>query len=91
MINKLGMTIAALSISEELKREGVAGNTLWPVGLVTTSALNHMMNNDPDKIDTMMQAGRIPQIQADAAYAIMTSDSTQFTVRVPMVPRTPLL
>ena len=27
----------------------------------------------------MMQAGRVPQIQADAAYAIVTSDSTGFT------------
>jgi citronellol/citronellal dehydrogenase len=79
MINKLGMTISAISVSEEYKREGVAGNTLWPVGLVTTSALNHMMDNDPEKIDQMMQAGRTPQIQADAAYAIVTSDSKGFT------------
>ena len=46
---------------------------------VTTSALNHMMDNDPEKIDAMMQAGRTPQIQADAAYAIITSDSATFT------------
>ena len=50
MINKLGMTISAISLSEELADDGVAGNTLWPVGLVTTSALNHMMDNDPEAI-----------------------------------------
>ena len=55
MINKLGMTISAISVSEEYKKVGVAGNTLWPVGLVTTSALNHMMDNNPEKIDQMMQ------------------------------------
>ena len=35
--------------------------------------------NDPAKIDQMMQAGRTPQIQADAAYAIITSSSAGFT------------
>merc|ERR1712176_1018959 len=79
MINKLGMTICAISISEEYKSIGIAGNTMWPTGLVTTSALNHMVNNDPTKIDAMMQAGRTPQIQADAAYAIITSASSGFT------------
>jgi citronellol/citronellal dehydrogenase len=79
MINKLGMTISAISISEEYKKAGVAGNTMWPVGLVTTSALNHMMANDKEKIDNMMQNGRTPQIQADAAYAIITSSSSGFT------------
>mmetsp|Transcript_41511 Transcript_41511/g.129100 ORF Transcript_41511/g.129100 Transcript_41511/m.129100 type:complete len:355 (-) Transcript_41511:199-1263(-) len=78
MINKLGMTIAAMGHAEELKGR-VAANTLWPTGLIATSALNHMMNNDPMKIDEMMQAGRTPQIQADAAYAILTSDSKMFT------------
>jgi hypothetical protein len=42
-------------LAEELRRDGVGANTLWPVGLVTTSALNHMMGNDPLKIDQMMQ------------------------------------
>merc|ERR1712087_905457 len=79
MINKLGMTISAIGISEEYKSIGIAGNTMWPTGLVTTSALNHMVNNDPTKIDAMMQAGRTPQIQADAAYAIITSASSGFT------------
>jgi hypothetical protein len=31
------------------------------------------------KIDNMMQSGRTPQIQADAAYAIITSSSAGFT------------
>ena len=79
MVAKGGMTLAAMFGAIEFRRKGVAFNTLWPTGLVTTSALNHLFSNDPEKLDAMMRSGRTPQCQADAAYAIVTSHSRKFT------------
>ena len=58
---------------------GIGFNTLWPTGLVTTSALNHLMQNDAEKIDQLMRGGRTPQCQADAALALLKADSRRCT------------
>ena len=59
---------------------GVAANTIWPVGSIASSAVNHMMMNDMDMLDAYFMGGaRTPQIQADAVYAIITSLSRAFT------------
>jgi len=58
---------------------GVGFNTLWPPGLVTTSAVNHIFGNDPEKIDQMMRQGRTPACEADAAHALLCASSTKCT------------
>lgn len=80
IVCKMGMTVGTLALAEELSDVGVAGNTLWPAGSIASSAINHMMNNDPLKLDEFfLNVARTPKIQADAAYAILTSDSRSFT------------
>jgi citronellol/citronellal dehydrogenase len=80
MVCKMGMTVGTLALANELKGHGVAANTLWPATPIATSAVNHMAKNDREAIDRMfLGAGRVPEIQADAAYAIFSSDSLAFT------------
>lgn len=73
------MTLTAMYGALEFEDEGIGFNSLWPTGLVTTSALNHMFRNDPEALDNVMRDGRTPQCQADAAYAIATSNPRSFT------------
>lgn len=79
MVAKGGMTLAAMFAAVEYGRDGIGFNTLWPPGLVTTSAVNHMFRNDPEKLDQMMRNGRTPACQADAAHALLTSDAKRCT------------
>jgi len=80
IVCKMGMTVGTMALAEELKEAGVAGNTLWPTGSIASSAINHMLKNDATAIDdAFMKIARTPQIQSDAAYAILTSDSRKFT------------
>merc|ERR1712118_606226 len=59
---------------------GIAANTMWPAGAIATSAINHLFGNDPQALDDMFMANaRTPQIQADAAYLMFTSESRKFT------------
>ena len=80
IVCKMAMTVGTMALAEELKEAGVAGNTLWPAGSIASSAVNHLLNNDPAKLDDFfMKLARTPQVQSDAAYAILTSESRAFT------------
>lgn len=80
MVCKMGMSVGAIAMSEELRSDGIAANTMWPAGAIATSAVNHLLGNDPQAIDDMFMANaRTPEIQADAAYLIFTSESSKFT------------
>lgn len=80
MVCKMGMSVGSMALAEELRAAGVAANTLWPCGAVATSAVNHLLNNDMEAIDNyFLGNARTPQIQSDAAYLILTSDSRKFT------------
>jgi len=80
LVCKMGMTVGTITLAEELRDYGVAGNTLWPAGSIATSAINHLMNNEAEAIDDFfMGNARTPEIQSDAVYAIVTSDSSKFT------------
>lgn len=68
-IAKYGMSLTTLGLAEELRAAGIAVNSLWPATLIDTAAIRAM----PDG-DTLASAGRSPQIVADAAHAILTSD-----------------
>jgi len=80
LVCKMGMSVGSMALAEELREFGVAANTLWPAGSIATSAINHLLGNDAEAIDEyFMTNARTPEIQADAAYAIITSDSRGFT------------
>lgn len=72
-MSKFGMSMCTLGLSEDLKKEGVAVNSLWPRTLIATAAIKV---NFPQ---AMYEASRKPAIVADAAYAILTTPSRELT------------
>ncbi|HVU00877.1 MAG TPA: NAD(P)-dependent oxidoreductase [Polyangiaceae bacterium] len=73
---KYGMSLCALGHAEEFKPDGIAVNTLWPRTVIATAAVQNLLGGD----ETMSRA-RKPEIMADAAYAILTKPSREFTGR----------
>jgi citronellol/citronellal dehydrogenase len=73
-IAKFGMSMCVLGLSGELKSSGVAVNALWPRTTIATAAVGNLLGGD-----AMMRASRKPDIMGDAAYAILTKPSREFT------------
>ncbi|MEO5730715.1 MAG: NAD(P)-dependent oxidoreductase [Byssovorax sp.] len=71
---KFGMSMCVLGMAEELKSEGIAVNALWPRTVIATSAVKNLLGGDET-----MRGSRTPEIMADAAYAILTKPSREFT------------
>lgn len=69
-ISKYGMSLVTLGLAAEFADEGVAVNSLWPVTVIETAALNMIPG---------LEAGRArkPDILADAAHAILTSPARE--------------
>jgi citronellol/citronellal dehydrogenase len=71
---KFGMSLCVLGLSAELKSAGIAVNALWPRTTIATAAVGNLLGGD-----AMMRASRTPEIMGDAAYAILTKPSREFT------------
>jgi citronellol/citronellal dehydrogenase len=71
---KFGMSMCVLGLAAELKSAGVAVNALWPRTTIATAAVGNLLGGD-----AMMRASRTPEIMGDAAYAILTKPSREFT------------
>jgi citronellol/citronellal dehydrogenase len=71
---KFGMSMVVLGLSGELKGAGIAVNALWPRTTIATAAVGNLLGGD-----AMIRASRTPQIMGDAAYAILTKPSREFT------------
>ncbi len=69
---KYGMSMCVLGMSEELRADGIAVNALWPRTIIATAALNMIPGVDSHR-------GRKPEIVADAAHAVLTSDARTCT------------
>jgi citronellol/citronellal dehydrogenase len=67
-IAKYGMSLCVLGHAEEFRKYGIAVNALWPRTVIKTAALQMIPGVNSDLC-------RIPAILADAAHAILTSDS----------------
>ena len=67
---KYGMSLCVLGMAEEFRSAGVAVNALWPRSTIATAAVQNLLGGD-----TMMRGSRKPDIMADAAYVILSSDS----------------
>lgn len=74
MMAKFGMTLCALGIAEELKDAGIASNTLWPRTMIATAAVQNLLGGDES-----MARSRTPEVYADAAYAVMSRPSAEYT------------
>lgn len=72
-MSKYGMSMCTLGMAEEFKNSNIAVNSLWPKTTIATAAIAHHF---PEHI---LKASRKPDIMADAAYEIITSNSKQVT------------
>ncbi|MBA3660667.1 MAG: NAD(P)-dependent oxidoreductase [Gammaproteobacteria bacterium] len=72
-MSKYGMSMCTLGMAEEFKSDGIAVNSLWPKTIIATAAI---ANNFPKIV---YHASRKPAIVADAAHAILTSNSRKVT------------
>ena len=72
-IAKYGMSLVTLGLSEELREDGIAANSLWPRTAIDTAAVRNVVGAG------LEQHSRTPQIMADAAYAIITRPSREAT------------
>ena len=73
-LSKYGMTLLSLGMAGEFADYGIAVNTLWPRTIIATAAIEFAVGSR----DTF-QYCRKPEIMADAAYAILTSNSRELT------------
>ena len=73
---KFGMSECVLGMAEELKGDGIAVNAIWPRTVIATAAVQNLLGGD-----STIRGSRKPEIMADAAYAILTKPSREFTGR----------
>jgi citronellol/citronellal dehydrogenase len=69
---KYGMSMCTLGHASEFRRHGIGVNSLWPRTLIATAALQMISGLDTQKC-------RKPEILADAAWLILTSDARAVT------------
>jgi NAD(P)-dependent dehydrogenase (short-subunit alcohol dehydrogenase family) len=68
---KYGMSLLTLGFAEEFRADGIHANCLWPRTTIATAAVQNLMGGD-----VATARARRPDIMADAAYAILTSDES---------------
>lgn len=73
---KYGMSLCVLGMSQELREQGIAVNALWPRTLIATAAVANLLGGEQ-----ALQGSRRPEIVADAAHAILSRPSRDFTGR----------
>jgi citronellol/citronellal dehydrogenase len=73
-IAKYGMSMCTLGMSEELKPQRIAVNSLWPLTAIDTAAVRNVLGGD-----AMANVSRKPEIVADAAIEILKRPSTTCT------------
>ncbi len=71
---KYGMSLCVLGFAGEFRRKGIAVNALWPRTTIATAAIANIVGGQ-----AMMKASRKPEIMADAAHAILTRPSRDFS------------
>ena len=71
---KFGMSIVVLGLAGELRPKGIAVNALWPRTAIATAAVQNLLGGDG-----LMRQARKPDIMADAAYAVFSRPSREFT------------
>ena len=72
-IAKYGMSLCTLAWAEEFRKDGIAANALWPRTTIATAAVQMLGG------EAMMRQSRKPEIMADAAHAIVSKPSREFT------------
>jgi citronellol/citronellal dehydrogenase len=75
-LSKYSMSIYAMAMAEEFRADGIAFNTLWPRTIIATAVVRNLLGGDE-----AINRSRKPEIVADAAHAILTGSSREFTGR----------
>jgi citronellol/citronellal dehydrogenase len=70
---KYGMSLCTLAWAEEFRKDGIAVNSLWPRTGIATAAIAMIGG------DALLKVSRKPEIMADAAHAILTKPSREFS------------
>lgn len=73
-ISKYGMSMVAMGLAEEFKKDGIAANGLWPKTTIATAAVQNLLGGD-----FIVQKSRTPAIVADAAFYILKRPSRSCT------------
>lgn len=73
-ISKYNMSMIIFGLAEELKKDKIAANALWPKTTIATAAVQNLLGGD-----FLMQRSRTPAIVADAAFYILQKPSTECT------------
>lgn len=73
-LSKYNMSMMSLGWSKELKKYGIAANSLWPMTTIDTAAVRNLLGGEQ-----MAAQSRKPEIIADAAYAILSQDAATCT------------
>jgi len=73
-IAKYGMSLCALGMADEFRKDKIAVNTLWPRTAIATAAVEFALGGEE-----MIKGSRKPEILADAAHAIFSKPSADFT------------
>jgi citronellol/citronellal dehydrogenase len=73
-IAKYGMSLCVLGLAEELRKDGIAVNALWPRTTIATAAVNNLLGGA-----MLMRMSRKPDILADAAHLVFTQPARSFT------------
>lgn len=71
---KFSMSIYAWAMAAEFHKDGIAFNCLWPRTTIATAAVKNLLGGDQ-----MANQSRVPEIMGDAAHAILTRDSREFS------------
>lgn len=73
-ISKYNMSMLTLGWAEEFREDGIAFNALWPRTMIATAAVMNLLGGE----EAMAQS-RTADILADAAHAILTRPSREYT------------
>jgi len=71
---KFGMSMCVLGMAGEFRGQGIAVNALWPRTTIATAAVQNLLGGDE-----LTRRSRKPEIMGDAAHAILTKPSRDFT------------
>lgn len=73
-LSKYNMTMIALGLAAEYKKDGIAANALWPRTTIATAAVQNLLGGD-----VLINMSRKPEIVADAAFYILQRDAKTCT------------
>lgn len=73
-LSKFGMSMITLGLAEELRKDNIAVNSLWPRTTIATAAVRNILGGEE-----LIRKSRTPEIVADSAYFIFGKTASEFT------------